>query len=698
MEVAIAAWVPALVAVASTMSRRVSDDLRRAIRYWFAPLALLWLAPYWLRGGTPGAFDLLGQLWPWRAVAQGASTGNPLLNDFVFQFVPWRAALFRAVASGTWPFLDRAAACGAALWANPQVAVLHPLTWVGAAFSPAAWPLFAGEAKLLIASTGTYVFLRNDRRSHPAALLGAVAYTFSIFTIAFLFAPQTMVTVMLPWLLVGVQRCRAPLALRSSVACALAFFLAAAGGHPESLFQAMLVVLAFALREWIVAGRSASFALRVGSVAVAGILLAAPQLVPFASLIDDSERVAQVAANPAVVRAPALSWANLAAFVAPATLKNRIAAYWGDNFNEVATQYAGLLTLVLALVAARRQRFWTAMFVGAALLAFHIAPIAAVTSRIPLFGLTLNGRLRFVLAFTTAVLAACGLDLAQQRGRLRWPQAAALLVATDLFVVMFNFYPPVAPERAYPRTGALAYLSAHAGDGRIATVGLTLPPNSAGMYGLQDISAHDPLTWEPYGRLLESAGYDRRGYFALFRTIPPRQLLDFLGVRFVVLPPDAVATPVAYRGPDAVVLANPSALPRFFIPAGFDATDDPADALRRSGDAHIVHLARHEQISLAGAAMHVESGVNGSVVSVSAPHETFIASSELAMPGWALACDGSAYPFVTVNGIFIGWRVPAGQHRFVLGYTPPHLREGLLLALLALPLIAAALSDRLRAP
>src|SRR5258708_10060004 len=232
MEVAIAAWVPALVAFASTMSRRVPDDLRRAIRYWFAPLALLWLAPSWLRGGTPGAFDLLGQLWPWRAVVQGASTGNPLLNDFVFQFVPWRAALFRAVASGTCPFLDRAAACGAGLWANPQVAVLHPLTWAGAFFSPAAWPLFAGEAKLLVASTGTYIFLRTERRSHPAALLGAVAYTFSIFTIPFLFMPQTTVTMMLPWLLVAVQRCRAPLALRSSVASPLAFFLAASGRSP----------------------------------------------------------------------------------------------------------------------------------------------------------------------------------------------------------------------------------------------------------------------------------------------------------------------------------------------------------------------------------------------------------------------------------------------------------------------------------
>lgn len=698
MEVAIAAWLPALVAVASTWSRRMSDDLRRAIRFWFVPLALLWLAPSWLRGGTPGAFDLLGLVWPWRALAHGAPAGNPLLNDFVFQFAPWRAALLRAAASGAWPFLDRTAACGAALWANPQTAVLHPLTWLGAFFSPAALPLFAGEAKLLLAAAGSYVFLRNDGRSHVAALFGAVAYTFSIFTIAFLFAPQTMVTVMLPWLLVAVQRCRTPLTLGSSAACAFAFFLAAAGGHPESLFHSLLVVLAFCIREWLIAGRSLSFAIRTGSVVLAGMFLAAPQLLPFVSVIGDSERVAQIAADPAIVHAPALTWANLAGFVAPALLKDRIAAFWGDNFNEVATQYAGLLTLALALIAARRQRFWAAMFVAAALLAFYIAPISAIASRIPLFGLTLHGRLRFVLAFITAVLAADGLDLLQKRWHLRWPQAAALLVAADLFLVMFNFYPPVEPGWAYPRTGALAFLEAHARPGRIATVGVTLPPNSATMYGLQDIGAHDPLTWEPYGRLLATAGYDRRGYFATFHAIPSRPLLDFLGVRFVVLPPDAGPASAAYRGADAVVLANPSALPRFFIPTGFDSTADPIESWRRSADARFVHLGQNVQISLASATLRFESGANGSVVFVSALSETFIVASEPAMPGWTLACDGVAHPLVAVNGIFLGWRVPRGDHRFTLDYRPPHLRDGLLLALLAPLLIAGARSDRLRLP
>ncbi|HEV2719331.1 MAG TPA: YfhO family protein [Thermoanaerobaculia bacterium] len=593
MEPAVAALIPALAALAATLWPRMPDDLRRAIRFWFVPLALLWLAPSWLTGRTPVAFDLLGQIWPWRTLAVAPPAGNPLLNDAVFQFLPWR--------QGNWRFL----------WTNPQAALLYPLTWLGAPFSAAAWPLFAGEAKLLIASIGTYVFLRREERSHHAALLGAVAYAFGVFTIAFLFAPQTNVTVMLPWMLIAVQRGHA--------LGALAFFLAAAGGHPESLVHAMLVVVPYAMRQ---GGRAAG---RAAVIAIAGFALAAPQLVPFASVAGESERMAQIARDPSLLRAPALTFANLAGYVAPSLLKDRIAATWRENFNEVATQYAGVITLLLALFAARRQRFWFAIFLVASVLAFDI---------LPQIGPMLHGRLRFVVAFAMAVLAAHALD--------RTPRLLPLAVAADLFFVMFNFYPPVDPRWAYPTTPAIAKLH-----GRIATVGLTLAPNTATMYGLDDIGRHDPTAWEPYMRALESAGYDRRGYFAVFHQLPPRAFLDFIGVRYAILPPDVAGTPplpVVYRGPDAIVLANPTARP----------------------------------------------GPGSAVVTDSAV-ETFMATNETAIPGWSLTRDGDAHEIVRVHGAFIGWRVPPGRHRFVLTYTPPHLLLGVVIALMGMALIVVTL-------
>ena len=592
MEPALAALIPALVALAATLWPRMPDDLRRAIRLWFVPLALLWLAPSWLTGRTPIAFDRLGEIWPWRALATGPAAGNPLLNDDVFQLIPWR--------NGDWRFL----------WTNPQAALMHPLTWLSAPFSPAAWPLFIGETKLLLAAIGTYVFLRREERSHPASLLGAIAYAFSVFTIAWLFVPMTSVTVMLPWMLVAVRR--------GSVWGALAFYLAAAGGHPESLVHALLVVVPYALL------RGRRVAVRAALVALAGIALAAPQLVPFASVAGESDRMAQIARNPALVRAPALTVENLAGYVAPSLLKHRIAPTWSENFDEVATQYAGIVTLLLAFFAARRERFWTAVFLASSVLAFDI---------LPQLGPMLHGRLRFVIAFATAVLAARGLDELP-----RFRAALPAVVAADLFFVMLNFYPPVDPRWAYPTTPAIAALH-----GRIAAVGLTLAPNTAMMYGLDDIGRHDAMAWDPYLRALESAGYDRRGYFAVFHQLPPRAFLDFMGVQYVIFPPDVAGTPplpVVYRGADAIVLANPTARPRLSNPV-----------------------------------------ITNSAV------ETFIASNEAAIPGWTLTCDGHRHEIIRVRGAFIGWRVPAGRHRFVLAYTPPHLALGIVVALMAIPLL-----------
>src|SRR5262249_24581899 len=145
-ESALAAWLPPLAALALTFWPRFDPDLARALRRWLVPLALLWFAPCWLTGSTPLPFDFLAQLVPWRALG-AAPQSNLLINDAPMQLIPFREALRRAVAHGELPFLDPSTAAGSALWANPQSAVLYPLTWLGLWLSPFAWPLFEAEAK-----------------------------------------------------------------------------------------------------------------------------------------------------------------------------------------------------------------------------------------------------------------------------------------------------------------------------------------------------------------------------------------------------------------------------------------------------------------------------------------------------------------------------------------------------------------------
>lgn len=646
MESALAAWLPPLAALALTFWPRFDPDLARALRRWLVPLALLWFAPCWLTGSTPLPFDFLAQLVPWRVLGV-APQSNLLINDAVMQLVPWREAVRRAVGHGALPFLDPSTAAGSALWANPQSAVLYPLTWLGLWLSPFAWPLFQAEAKLLIAASGTYLFARREGASHLGALTAAVAFGFGAFTIVFIFLPPTNVTVLLPWALVVVQRCRAPFGWRHALGAALVVFAMLAGGHGESALHAGILALAYAAATL----RGHDAWRRLATSGLAGVALAMPVLLPFASILRTTERVALIAARPSLLDAPALTLRNLAPFVAPALANDRRVPFWGENYAEVATQYVGVATLALAIVAAvaafRRQRFWIGVFAVATLLAFKIPFVAPLVARIPLLDMTLNGRLRFVIAFAVAILAARGVDLLPlARGRLLVP----LIVFADLALVLGTFYPPVSWQWGYQPTGAIAFLQVHAREQRVAGIDYAMPPNAAQMYGLSDIGSHDPAGFEPYLRMLEQGGYDRSHYFATFRGVPSQRMLDFLGVRYLIAPPSAAGPlPIVYRGPDAVVFENPTA-----------------------------------------------RAVSPTTLSVDLAQPSTIVLNRAAIPGWELTRDGAPWPIeAAMNGGFLAWRAPAGRSMFTARYVPPHLRLACMLALLAIPLVVLA-RDRIR--
>lgn len=615
------------------IARRCGDDFRRAATRWFIPLVLLWFAPCWLTGRSPAAFDYLAQeVWPWKQ--PGFVAGNALLSDIPMQIVPWREVVTRAYRAGEMPFFNRGAGSGSPLWENPQAAVLHPLTLIGIPFSGFAWPLFAGIARILVALTGMYVFLRSRTVSHEAAIFGAIAYGFSAFTIAFLLFPLMNVTAMLPWLLVAIDR--AADGWRGAAAFAVVLFLLFAGGHPESVLHAAFFAVPYAI------GRRRG-ALRIIAGGVAGVLLAAPLLIPFALHLPSMERTARLIREPGLLDAPALTVANLSAFVFPYALSERRSPDAPENFNEVATQYAGLAAFLLMIVAIVRQprrcAWWIAAFALFAFLAFR----SRLFDGIPILGQTLHGRVRFLLAFITAVLAAHGFD--SLRG-LVLRRALPFLLIGDLALVLWSCNPPVARSFYYPSTSALRILTSRPGPFRVLGIRGALHPNSGAIWGIEDVGIHDATSFEPYGRLLTRAGYDRRFYFNTFQALPPKALLDWLGVRFIIAPPGLRSSvlPVVYRGTDATILENASASPRF---------------------------------SSAGVVLE-QYGRNGAVVRVESPSPLVVRSGEVALPGWRLTRDGAPWP-LRPGTPFAEWTAPAGTSRFELRYVPPGLAAGWLL-------------------
>jgi uncharacterized membrane protein YfhO len=61
-------------------------------------------------------------------------------------------------------------------------------------------------------------------------------------------------------------------------------------------------------------------------------------------------------------------------------------------------------------------------------------------------------------------------------------------------------------------------------------------------------------------------------------------------------------------------------------------------------------------------------------------------------PGWGVEVDGEARPLLTVNSLFRGVSLAAGEHEIVFRYRPPRFRQGCVLAALALLGLACAVA------
>lgn len=423
------------------------------------------------------------------------------------------------------------------------------------------------------------------------------------------------------------------------------------------------------------------------------------------------------------------------------------------NFNELCTQYAGLAALILAIGAAvaapRQHRFWIVMFGLITLLVFEPPFIASIVRYVPLLDMSPNGRLRFALAMITAIVGAHGFELLMRGENRRtlaatafvlaatvavisvasYPtfaqygtrrliffsaiaplgSAAAILLASrrprmafaipvllfmDLIGVMPMYNPAVGRELYYPRTPAIEAIHRQddsSGPHRVTGIGRALPPITSRFAGVEDIRVHDPSAFRPYVAVLDAAGFDRSHYFGQFRALPPQPVLDFLGVRWIIAPPGMAvgALPLVNAGADADVYRNESALPRYFIPDRIERSADPVASLvmgRIRGCVYSETLTAQP----APAEVRIERyDSNGSTIVVRAERDTFVASSEVALPGHALKRNGEPWPTEIINGAFVGWHVRAGTSRFELSYRPPMFAMSIVLCAVGLIITSA---------
>jgi hypothetical protein len=392
-----------------------------------------------------------------RALLGGAGGSPGILSDVYCQMIPWRAAVAQALERGEWPLWNPAILSGDVLLAAAQPAALSPFTWLALALPLELSFGFAAAATMLVAALGAFLFLRAQRLSEAASLVGAVAWCGSGYLLFWLHWPLGHCAALYPWVLLGATRVIRRPAARTLAGLAAALALLLLGGHPETALHVVALGSLFGLCELASRrrgrrGRSLGFALGAGALAVG---LAAALLLPFAEALVQTQEYATRRLDPALaLDAPAGEAAQrLLAQVVPFAfgMTGLAASRAPESWFFPGTAYLGSAVFALAALGAATVRFRHRGFALGTLVlglgaAVSMPPFVSVLGRLPLFSITLNERLVFGAAFALAWCAAAGFDgaLVAARRTFAWAgrssRARALrLVAAVVLLALATF-------------------------------------------------------------------------------------------------------------------------------------------------------------------------------------------------------------------------------------------------------------------
>ena len=523
-------------------------------------IALIALAVYHFAFFFPTLFmhrvvspnDVFYNFDPWSTVRK-VGVQNSLLNDPPTSYFTLMSLMKNDRHAFHWnPYV----ASGIPGFGSSASAVLSPFVLLPTFALPLAW-VYTGIIflKLNVAFLFAYLWLREERLGKGAAAVGAILFAAS-GAIAVRWLWQTTNAAALYPALLWIA-CRTRDGKRTPFwAIAIIALAYALAGYPAAMAYGAWVALAyFGFSRWRVWRRAPSPARRawarattLGAVGLA-LLIATPSLVPFAQFVRRSGYLSS-RSNAALEHA--FPMRHLASFLSPDRLGNPAYHNWnGDrdlgilnNYVE-STVYLGLLAIPLALVAivnrrARSRWFWLAAAAITVACMFGMRPVMAMAGVLPGFKYSPLTRLQVVLPLAVAYLAAAGCALLSRRRRILIPAVLAIIAAGDLAVFAGRFYPYLEPGLAIPpSTPVIEYLQARQKPFRIAPFFITLWPNSAELYQIEDIRSHFSSE-ATYRRLLSRVdptsfannstviGFDSRQ----FNFSDP--LVSMLGVRYFV--------------------------------------------------------------------------------------------------------------------------------------------------------------------
>lgn len=451
------AWilVGAWYALAAALARRARVDLPRRLAAVFYALVLLFCFRPLTGPFVSIATDIPQLLPPWSPSAPPGlskyTVSNIETQDVVMQLVPWAHQVRESWRHARLPIWNDLAACGYPLISNGQGGALSPLRLLALPLPLGPSIAAEGAMKILIALTYTFLYCRRRGYGKLSSVIGAIAFGFGPFMIAWLHFAQSTVACFLPAVMFHLDLLEERQSRARIAGAAMMGPLVLFSGHPETV--AHILVLAIGCVLWIVVVERPPSTLRfLRALVVAGgisVLLSLPFLVPFGEAMTKSFRF-DLQRTWTTSAVPFSDFPSLALLAQPRLYGTRPPAIpWGPSQAESITGFAGILGIAacfgMLFDRIRRRQFRdreTFLLVAAIAVFLVLAswpPVMAIVKVV--LGLAPNARLRFVFAWILAVLTAAILDRAGRGDARPLLAGVAAAVAILIWIVVRTRFP-----------------------------------------------------------------------------------------------------------------------------------------------------------------------------------------------------------------------------------------------------------------
>lgn len=304
--------------------------------------------------------------------------------------------------------------------------------------------------------------------------------------------------------------------------------------------------------------------------------------------------------------------------------------------------------------------------------------------------------------------AACVVLAISLRGLHRGAASGLMIAAAavDLMTWGFKFNPAEPPESVYPTTPSIQYLLDKREPYRFQGLQGNLFPNSAMVYGLQDVHGYEPYALARYENLVRAVverdkGKDP-GYSAVIMTnIHDVPFYNLANVRYVMsaAPLSGPANEFAFSD-DVDIYRNRNALPRavFFGKWRVDAPEHIRRAVARPDfqEKRYLLLERRPEFRMAAGNQRGEVNVEQYDPEYVRLHSEsraagFVFISDAFSRGWEAVVDGKQTPIFAADYAFRAVPVGSGTHDVVFRYRPLSVYAGIVISLLSLAACALAL-------